>query len=378
MPQHLTASQSYVFRDGEPTIASLLKQAGYATACVGKWHLGAQSKSPIDWNKPLTPGPRTAGFDYYFGVINSHNQTPFVLVENETILGLKPDDPITVEGDRKQLTGPRSRDENQLETVQAAKAVEFIEQHRDGPFFLYFPTAAVHDPYTPSPERTGQSELGVYGDYVVEFDWAVGQVLTALDRHQLTDNTLVVVTSDNGGQTNRGIKQGHKVNGDLRGHKATAWEGGHRVAYLVRWPGHVPAGTTCAETICHVDVMATLCAALKIELPTNAGPDSFNVLPAWLGESSAAPLREATVCVSQDVAVVSVRQGSWKLMFNNPSLKKESRYAIAGPELYDLAADPAEQNNLYAAKPEKAAELEGVWKRYNDQGFSRPGWRAAP
>ena len=377
VPRHLMASEAYVFRDGESTIASLLKGAGYATGCVGKWHLGAQRRSPIEWNAPLTPGPRTAGFDYYFGVINSHNQTPFVLVENETILGLTPQNPIAVEGNRIQKSGSRSRDEHALETVQAAKAVSFIEEHRDRPFFLYYPTAAVHDPYTPATQRQGKSPVGVYGDYVQEFDWAVGEVLATLDRLQLAERTIVVVTSDNGGQQGRGSAVGHKVNGDLRAHKGTAWEGGHRVAFLVRWPGQVPAGTVCDETICHVDMMATLCAALDIALPAAAGPDSWNVLPAWLGQPISQPLREATVCVSQDLAVMSIRQGPWKLLLGGERGSR-SQYAIAGPELYDLATDRAEQNNLFSRQPEKAKELTALLSRYREQKHSRPGWKAAP
>ncbi|MBN8627364.1 MAG: arylsulfatase [Planctomycetes bacterium] len=379
VPQHLTASEPYVLRDGEPTVATVLKSAGYATGCVGKWHLGAQQKNPIDWNAPLTPGPRTAGFDYYFGVINSHNQGPFVLVENETILGREPGDKITLVGNREQTSGPRTRDERQLETIQAAKAVEFIEKHREQPFFLYYPTAAVHDPYTPSKERSGRSPVGVYGDYVQEFDWAVGEVLEALDRLKLADRTIVVVTSDNGGMPRPTTGAGHKVNGDLRGHKGQAYEGGHRVPYLVRWPNHVPAGTTCDETICHVDHMATLCAALEIKMPYNAGPDSWNVLPAWLGQTSNAPLREATVCVSQFVATISIRQGPWKLLVKGKQgSSSESKYGIDGPELYNLTDDPIEQTDLVERHPNKVDELTKLLERYRLQGHSRPGWRSAP
>jgi arylsulfatase A-like enzyme len=387
VPGALTAGESYRLRDGEPTVASLLKSAGYATGCIGKWHLGVQAKRPVDWNAPLTPGPRTAGFDYYFGVINSHNQAPFVLVENETIVGLKPGERIAVKGEREQTEGPRLRDENALETTQAAKAVAFIEQHRDAPFFLYYPAAAVHDPYTPGKRWQGTSECGIYGDYVQEFDGAVGEVLSALDRFELAERTIVVVTSDNGGQDGRGSKDGHKCNGDLRGAKGTAWEGGHRVAFLVRWPGHVPAGSTSDETVCHVDLMATLSAALGIELPADAGPDSFNVLPAWLGQPTSAPLREATVCVGANSLIYSIRQGPWKLLISadgtyrrdgTAAKGKEERRTLEEPSLFNIADDPGEQNNLYTATPEKVRELTALLARYREQGFSRPGWKAQP
>jgi len=382
VPGALNASEAYKLRDGEPTVASLLKNAGYATGCVGKWHLGTQREKPVDWNAALTPGPNTAGFDYYFGVINSHNQAPFVLVENDRIVGLKPGEKIAVKGEREQTEGPRLRDEHALETTQAAKAVAFIEKHRERPFFLYYPAAAVHDPYTPSKDRQGKSPAGVYGDYVQEFDWAVGEVLAALDRLKLADKTIVVVTSDNGGQEGRGAAAGHKVNGDLRGAKGTAWEGGHRVAFLLRWPGKVAAGTTSAETICHVDFMATICAALEIALPKNAGPDSWNVLPTWLGEPAGQPLREATVCVGANSWVYSIRQGPWKLMVTEDGKYQEPRpntkdlkRVLPAPQLFNLTNDPSEQDNLATNNTAKFNELTSLLAKYRAQDHSRPGWQ---
>jgi arylsulfatase A len=374
VPRHLLAGETYVFRDGEPTVASILKSAGYATGCVGKWHLGAQRGAEIDFNQPLIPGPNAAGFEYFFGCINSHNQAPYVLVENERILGLKAGERIAIRGNQEQTSGPKTRDEHALETEQAAKAVAFIERNQEQPFFLYYPTAAIHGPLTPGKGWQGKSQAGVYGDYVQEFDWAVGQVLETLDRLKLAERTIVVLTSDNGAVQGSAKQFGHACNGALRGAKATAYEGGHRVPFLVRWPGKVPAATTCAETICHVDLLATVYAALKIELPPTAGPDSFNVLPAWLGERKEEPLREATVCVSQNAAVFTIRQGPWKLHVQRRNLAAEK--PGMGDELYNLADDPAETSDVADKHGDKVRDLRAILARYRQQGGSRPGWTA--
>jgi arylsulfatase A-like enzyme len=381
VPRHLHASEPLAIRDGEPTIASILKAAGYATACIGKWHLGAQRQNPIDWNAPLKPGPNDVGFDYFYGVINSHNQAPFVLVENDKILGAEADDPITVVNNTVQKSGPRSRDENALEALQTAKAVEFLEKHRDKPFFLYYPTAAVHSPVTPGKAWQGKSGVGAYGDYVQEFDAAVGGVLEALDRLKLTEQTIVVVTSDNGGIIGNGTKFQHKTCGLLRGEKGTAWEGGHRVPFLLRWPGQVPAGTQCDAMVSHVDLMATLCAAVDVPLPDVAGPDSFNVLPLWKDNPTLAPVRDGVVAVSQEVYVSSIRRGPWKLLVpnsqadrDNPALK---RYFVDKPLLFNLSEDLGETNDLASAEPAKLAELTALLQKATADGHTRPGFRAA-
>ncbi|HUX15394.1 MAG TPA: sulfatase-like hydrolase/transferase, partial [Phycisphaerae bacterium] len=236
------------------TISRLLKQHGYATACIGKWHLGFGNKIP-DWNGDLKPGPLELGFDFYFGIPVVSSHPPFVYVENHRVLGLDPADPIVFGGQaptrpypEKSLNGISGgkaahdlyKDE-ELGTTLTEKAVQWLRQHRADPFFLYFATPHIHHPFTPHPRFRGTSACGLYGDYIHELDWMVGQVLDVLDELKLTENTLVIFTSDNGGMLNLGGKTawqaGHRLNGDLLGFKFGAWEGGHRIPFIARWPG---------------------------------------------------------------------------------------------------------------------------------------------
>jgi arylsulfatase A-like enzyme len=363
VPRHLHAWETLVIREGEATIASLLQSAGYATGCFGKWHLGAQRGQKIDWTRPLKPGPNDVGFDEYFGVINSHNQAPFVWVENDRIFDVPPGTPIEITDNRVQSQGPRTRVETDAAAIETDRAVKFIDRHHARPFFLYFPTSAVHDPITPGAAMQGKSRAGSYGDYVQEFDWQVGQVLAALDRHGIADRTIVVVTSDNGGIVARGAKTGHKPVGLLRGQKGTAYEGGHRVPFIVRWPGRVPAGSTSDAVISHVDLMATVCDAVGVPLPPDAGPDSVSALAAWRGEPYE-PARSAIVSVSQNAAEYAVRSGAWKLIV--------AAQGMVSRELYQLSKDPSEQTNLLDQHPDQARDLSNLLRQYIQTGRSRP------
>ena len=207
-----------------------------------------------------------------------------------------------------------------------------------------------------------------------EFDWAVGEVLAALDRNKLADRTIVVVTSDNGGQQGKGSEFGHKDNGDLRGFKGTAWEGGHRVPYIVRWPGKVAPATVSDVTIGLVDTLATLCAALDLSLPAGAGPDSYNILPAWLGQKSDKPLRNELICTGR--SVYCVRQGPWALLINGDSGARV-KGGFTETELYNLGDDPAQKNDLIKTMPDKAKELSALLEKCRAQGHTRPDWQPA-
>ncbi len=310
------------------TVADVMKRSGYRTACIGKWHLGFGEETP-NWNGALKPGPLELGFDYYFGmpVVNSH--PPFVYVENHHVVGLDPDDPFVYDevADTpihlekmgiNQIGGAKAAhelyDDTYVGTTLAGKAVSWIKQHKDNPFFLYFPTTNIHHPFTPHPQFQGTSEAGRYGDFIHELDWIVGEVMRALDEEGIADNTLVIFTSDNGGMINLGgqdaWKRGHNQNGELLGFKFDAWEGGHRVPFIARWPGKIPAGTVSDELVSNVDLMATLAALTDQRLKGGEGPDSFNILPALTDEPKK-PIRDHLVLSALRETHLSLREGDW-------------------------------------------------------------------
>ncbi|MEM1069560.1 MAG: arylsulfatase [Planctomycetota bacterium] len=278
----LPLTQALTIETTQPTIASVLKSSGYATAMIGKWHLGFGA-GKTDWNKPLKPGPLELGFDYYFGMPTVNSGPPFVYVENHSVVDYDPKDPFVMRqpsvtqrfpeksgynaigGARK--AHERYRDEY-VGTTFAEKAVQWINEQsqrsESQPFFLYLATTNIHHPFTPHPRFKGTSQCGLYGDFVHELDWMVGEVLAALDKTGATDSTLVVFTSDNGGMLhNTGQKAwraGHRLNGKLLGFKFGAWEGGHRVPFIVRWPAKVPAGTVSNALVSQLDLLPTFAA----------------------------------------------------------------------------------------------------------------------
>ncbi|MHC4995241.1 MAG: sulfatase family protein [Planctomycetota bacterium] len=311
------------------TIADVAKDAGYTTACIGKWHLGFGTKTPTDWNAPLKPGPLEMGFDYYFGmpVVNSH--PPFVYVENHRVVGADPADPFVYNTRAKtrifdekmgidQIGGAeeahRLYDDEEVGTKIKEKAVEWIHAHKDEPFFLYYSTTNIHHPFTPAPRFKGTSEAGPYGDFIHELDWLVGEIMDALDDAGVADNTLVVFTSDNGGMLNRGgqeaRRRGHLANGDLLGFKFDAWEGGHRVPFIARWPGKIEAGTVSDALVSNVDLMATFAAITGRSLGKDEAPDSFNLLPALTGKPGTA-VRDHLLIAPAKRTHLALRQGDW-------------------------------------------------------------------
>ena len=383
------------------TVAELLRGQGYATACIGKWHLGWGWPKPGDGGKrdfsmPIPDGPTTRGFDLYFGT-DVPNYPPYCFLENDRTVGI-PSVAAPVGRDAFNIAGPMVPDWKLVEVLPGLekRAVEYIETAAKGgkPFFLYLPLTSPHYPVVPSAAFKGKSQAGEYGDFVMQTDHVVGEVLNALKNSGVAENTLVFLTSDNGpevaGEVNPGAydrlkKYGHASMGTLRGVKRDAWEGGHRVPFIARWPGKIQAASTCDETICHVDLMATLAALLDIKLPADAGVDSVNILPALLGENRHALLREATVHHSAQ-GKFAIRRGDWVLILaptgddnrkqGEPAWFQKARgyepHSEAG-ELFNLATDPMQKQNRYATESAKVKELTSLMERFVTEGRSTPG-----
>ncbi|HEV2274074.1 MAG TPA: sulfatase-like hydrolase/transferase, partial [Acidobacteriaceae bacterium] len=259
------------------------------------------------------------------------------------------------------------------------KAVELVEQHKTGaPLFLYFAMPSPHTPWVPLPEDTGRSRAGTYGDYVAEVDDMLGQVMQALERAGMAENTLLIFTSDNGADWKPEdlARFEHRANADWRGEKADIWEAGHRIPFVARWPGHIPVGSVSNDLGCLSDFMATVAAIDGIPLPRNAAEDSMNLLPTLLGQSRV-PLRDALVDHSYE-GMLCIREGNWKLEeglgSGGFSFPKKVEPAPGGPrgQLYDIAADPQELHNLYQQRPEIVERLTRLLEKYQQQGYSRP------
>lgn len=391
------------------TVARFLQQHGYTTACIGKWHLGLtyhttdgqppstrdNPMSNVDFTKPIADGPTTRGFDHYFGVIVP-NFPPYCFVENDHTVGI----PSVREGGRNEqfnIPGPMLPGWKLVNILPelTRHAVKWIDNTAKAqkPFFLYLALTSPHFPVVPAPEFQGTSQAGDYGDFVFQTDWTVGQVLDALQRAGVVQNTLVIFTSDNGpevveinpGAYDRARQYHHYSMGPLRGAKRDAWEGGHRVPFLARWPGKIKAGAVSGETMCHVDFMATVAAILGVKLPDTAAEDSINVLPVLLGEKPPAPAREATVHHSCS-GKFAIRKGDWVLI-DAPSgddngargepqwFKEERGYTKHDQpgELFNVHDDLTERHNYFAERPELVRELKMLLEKYKRDGRSTPG-----
>jgi arylsulfatase A len=386
---------------GRLTIADFLKKHGYATAAIGKWHLGMDfplktggiahdySDEPnINFTKPIVNGPTTVGFDYYFGISASLDMPPYTFIENDRIF-VNPTAHQEKWGNvRAGAKAPDFVFDQVLPTV-TAKAIEWIDQHaadaRSGkqPLFLYLPLNAPHTPIVPTKDWQGKSNLNAYGDYVMETDWAVGQVLQAIDKAGLTDSTLLVMTSDNGCSPQANfpelLAKGHNPSYVSRGYKADIYDGGHHIPFFVRWPGHIKPGSTTGQIACLTDFFATVADVFGEKLPDTAAEDSVSLLPVLTNPALDKPLREAIVHHSID-GCFAIRQGNWKLELcpgsggwsapRDPAAFKEGLPPI---QLYDMRADVAEKNNVQSANPEIVERLTKLLEKYVNEGRSTPG-----
>lgn len=391
-----------LIEDGRLTTASMLKSIGYSTAVIGKWHLGFGRDHP-DWNGELKPGPLEVGFDYYFGYPVTNAQAPYVYVENHRVVGLDANDPIRIGPESKTATqygGKAARYKADEMTITLThKAVDYIERNSSHPFFLYFQPPTVHTPYTPNARFHGTSQCGVYGDFIHELDWSVGEILSALERTGIAENTIVILTTDQGGLYDReAYDMGHRVNGPLLGQKTDVWEGGHRIPFLARWPGRITPGTRSNELISTIDLMATAAAITGIELPQDAAPDSFNVLPALVGNGSGKPVRGGALILESYTGMLGVREGDWMLILGRGSGGSTTEYfkhygmwleelgrsttgwavtSMGAPDphlppgqLYNLAHDLGEAENLYTQHPDIVQRLTSILIDYRTTGRS--------
>ncbi len=381
------------------TMASMLKSQGYSCAAVGKWHLGYGTAEKCDYTKELKPGPLEIGFDYHFGVPANHGDLSGVYVENHWVAGLNKESPsqpsppyVTLQQQKGKsvnplaLNAPKRVDENVMETL-TDKIVNWIgQQSAEKPFFVYFTPVAVHNPITPSKATAGKSKGGPFCDFISDLDLSVGRVLEVLDQKGFAKNTLVIFTSDNGGvnkpenanlvQTDA-QKAGLKPVGPFRGGKHDVWEGGFRVPYLVRWPGHVPVGTVCEETISVVDTLASVAKITGYALPkaSEGAEDSHDVSKAWLGEKYEGSLRPDVIEHSAD-GVFAIRKGPHKWIEGVPAedvkpAAKKAHTAQHQRMLFHLKDDIAETKDISAQNPEVVKELEALLNRYRDGGYSR-------
>jgi arylsulfatase A-like enzyme len=389
---------------GRTTLASLMKKAGYRTGVVGKWHLGLGA-GELDWNKEIKPGPLEIGFDYCFLIPATGDRVPCVFVENHRVVGLDPKDPIEVSYQKPIGDEPTGKDHPELlkmhpshghdqtivngisrigymkggkaarwvdETIAdtiTGKAVAFIEKHKEEPFFLYFATHDIHVPRVPHPRFAGKSGLGPRGDAILQLDWSVGEVLRALERLGLVENTLMVFSSDNGPVVDDGYKDqaaelldGHKPAGPLRGGKYSAFDAGTRVPLLVRWPGRIKPGISEALA-CQIDLPASMAALTGQKLGPEDAPDSFDVLGALLGRT-----RTGRDHLVEHAGTLSLIQGDWKYI--EPSkgarISANTNTELGNapqPQLYNLKDDLGERNDVATQHPEKVKEMAALLQK---------------
>jgi arylsulfatase A-like enzyme len=395
----------------------MLRTAGYRCAVVGKWHLGLGDRV-IDWNKQIAPGPAEIGFDESFLIPATGDRVPCVYVENQLVVGIDANDPISVSFEEKVGDDPTGLDNPELLKVKwhhghnativngisrigfmsggksarwvdedmadviTTKAVSFIDRHAatypNQPFFLYFNPHDIHVPRVPHPRFVGATDMGPRGDVIAELDWSVGKLLETLDQHGMNQNTIVILSSDNGPVLNDGYVDEaverigeHRPAGQFRGGKYSAFEAGTRVPFLIRWPQRIAATTTSDALVCHVDFLASFAALLNQQLPEGVGPDSLNMSKAfWEADQTG---RQHLV---EQAGTLALRLGPWKYIPPNkgPAVSPNVNIELgnsADPQLYELTSDPGETKNIAEQNPERVAEMAALLSSIQKNGTPR-------
>lgn len=385
------------------TMAGLLNKAGYYSACIGKWHLGfdwplkeggyANDEGNfsggfkdgwlVDYKAPIQNGPVDVGFDTFFGISASLDMPPYVYIQDRI-----PTEEATVEKafHRPGPAGESFEAVDVLPDITAKTAATIGERAAAAkagePFFIYFPLNAPHTPIVPSEEWLGKSGINIYGDFTMQVDDCVGQVLAALDEHGLAEDTLIIFTTDNGCSPQANFEElraaGHEPSYIYRGHKADIFEGGHRVPFVVRWPGTVPAGTTSEAIVGQVDLLATAAEIAGVEVPEDQGEDSTSFLPILTGENEAT-IRTSIIAQSINGSFC-VRDGNWKLIlcpdsggWSDPRPGRADTSNLPPVQLYDLNEDPGEKSNLAEQHPDRVTEMTKALQSMIDRGRTTPG-----
>lgn len=396
----LGAASTHLIDPDRYTVADLMKDQGYHTAMIGKWHLGwdfvftegtpsdrfdLSGGEVIDYKQRVTNGPDVIGFDYYYGHCGSLDMAPYVYVENGRVTA--PPNRITVNHDykgfwREGLTGS---DFAHVQTTPhfVDLACKYIEERTNSgePFFLYLPLPSPHTPILPIERFMGTSNTNFYGDFVVQVDWHMGQIMEVLEKNGVGDDTLFIFTSDNGCSPRAMFEElnavGHKPGGIYRGNKADIYEAGHRVPFIARWPNGIKGVAVSETTICLTDLFATLADITEAEIPENAAEDSVSFLPALNGDTD--PVREGTVHHSVNGSF-AIRKGDWKLMlcagsggWSYPRPNEAKSLGLPPVQLFNLKTDPSETTNLYSTNYDKVKELYDLLVDYVENGRSTPG-----
>ncbi len=399
------------------TLPKLFQKEGYKTAVVGKWHLGlGESNQTIDWNKHVANGPLEVGFDYSFIFPATSDRVPTIFMENQMVIGLDSKDPIHVDYKQKVGDEPTGKENPDLLKLRASpshghentivngigrigwmeggkqarwvdeeiahvfldKAESFLEEQNKNPFFLYFSLNDIHVPRMPSTQFKGKSGMGLRGDVILQMDWTVGQIMKKLDELDLSDNTIVIFTSDNGpvlddGYADKAVElaSGHKQSGPYRGGKYSAFEAGTRVPFVMRWPKNIKAGSTSNALLSQIDLLASFAIYFNQKLEFKDAPDSFNTWNAFMGKSDKG--REALV---KQGGALSLTIGDWKYIEPSKGVKFMKLTGIEpgndeNPQLYDLSKDQGEKDNVAIKNPNKVKQMQEQLERLKSDGRSR-------